>query len=72
MDNQIYMSQLSASLFFYKLLFEIKKIDARLNKTLKLKFMLMFFDSAYQARPSDTVAKYKIYRGILLVERLFK
>ena len=55
------MSQLSASLFFYKLLFKIKKIDARLNKTLKLKFMLMFFDSAYQARPSDTVAKYKIY-----------
>ena len=35
------------SYFFisYKLLFEIKKIDMRLSKTLNLKFMLMFFDS---------------------------
>ena len=49
------------SLFFYKLLFEVKKIDVRLNKTLKLKFILMFFDSVYPTRPSDTVTKYTIY-----------
>ena len=35
-----------------------KKIDVRLNKTLKLKFILMFFDDVYVTRPSDTVAKY--------------
>ena len=61
MDNQIYISQLSASLFFYKLLFEVKKIDVRLNKTLKLKFTLMLFDSVYPTRPSDTVTKYTTY-----------
>ena len=72
MDNQIYISQLSASLFFYKLLFEVKKIDVRLNKILKLKFVLTFFYSAYPTCPSDTVAKYTIYLPILLVERLFK
>ena len=55
MDNQIYISLLNASLFFYKLLFEVKKIDVRLNKTLKLKFILMLFDSVYPTRPSDTV-----------------
>ena len=49
-----------------------KKNDVRLNKTLKLKFMLMFFDSVYPACPSDTVTKYTIYLSILLVERLFK
>ena len=27
---------------FYKLLFEVKKIDVRLNKTMKLKFILIF------------------------------
>ena len=47
MDNQIYMSQLSTSLFFYKLLFEVKKINMRLNKTVKLKFRLTFFGSTY-------------------------
>ena len=72
MDNQTYISQLSASLFFYKLLFEVKKIDVRLNKTLKLKFILMFFDSVYSTRPSDTGTKYTIYLPILLVRRLFK
>ena len=72
MDSQIYISQLTAYLRFYKLLFEVKKIDVRLNKTLKLKFILMFFDSVYPTRPSDTVAKYTIYLPILLVERLFK
>ena len=72
MDNQIYISQLSAALFFYKLLFEVKKIDVRLNKTLRLKFILPLFDSVYPTRPSDTVAKYTIYLPILLVERLFK
>ena len=61
MGNQIYISQLSTSLCFYKLLFEVKKIDVRLNKTLKLKFILMFFDSVYPTRPSDTVTKYTIY-----------
>ena len=41
-------------------------------ETLKLKFILMFFDSVYPTRPSDTVTKYTIYLPILLVERLFK
>ena len=54
----IYISQLSMSLFFYKLLLQVKKIDLRLNKTLKL--VLMFFDSVYPTRPSDTVTKYLI------------
>ena len=36
MDNQIYISHLiGASLFFNKLLFEAKKSNVRLNKTLK-------------------------------------
>ena len=60
-DNQIYISQLNTSVFFYKLLFEVKKIDVRLNKTLKLKFILMFLYSIYPTRPSDTVTKYTIY-----------
>ena len=60
MNNQKYMSQKSTSLFSYKLLFEVKKIDMRLNKTLKLKSMLIFFDSVYPTRPSDTVTKYTI------------
>ena len=72
MDNKIYISQLSTSLFFYKLLFEVKKIDVRLNKTFKLNFILMFFDRVYPTRPSDTVTRYTIYCPILLVERLFK
>ena len=72
MDDQMYISQLSASSSFYKLLFKVKKIDVRLNKTLKLKFILTFFDSVYPTRPSDIVAKYTIYLPILLVERLFK
>ena len=72
MDNQIYISQLSTSLRFYKFLFEVKKIDVRLNKTLKLTFILMLFDSVYPTRPSDTVTKYTIYTPILLVERLLK
>ena len=72
MDNQIYISQLSASLLFYKLLFEVKKIDVRLNNTLKLKFILVFFDSVYPTRPSDTVTKYTVYLPILLVERLLR
>ena len=61
MDNKIYMSQLSTPFFSYKLLFEVKKIDVRLNKALKLKFILMFFDSVYPTCPSDTVTKYTIY-----------
>ena len=60
MDNQKYISQLSTSLCFYKLLFEVKKIDMGLNKTLKLKFILILFDSAYPTLPSDTVTKYTI------------
>ena len=72
MDNQIYISKLRAPLFFNKLLIEAKEIDVRLNKTLKLKFILMFFDSVHPTRPSGTVTKYTIYLTILLVERLFK
>ena len=60
MDIKIYISQLSTSLFFYKLLFEVKKFDVRLNKMLKLKFIMMFFDRVYSARPSDTATRYKI------------
>ena len=60
MDNHIYTLQLSTPLYFYKLLFEVKKIDVRLNETLKLKFKLLFFDSAYPTRPSDAVTKYAI------------
>ena len=56
----IYISQLIMSLFFYKLLLQVKKIDLRLNKTLKLKLVLMFFDSVYPTRPSDNVTKYFI------------
>ena len=55
MDNHIYISQLSTSLFSYKLLIKIKKVDVKLNKTLKLKFISMFFDSVYPTRPSATV-----------------
>ena len=67
-----YISQLSASLLFYKLLFEVKKIHVRLNNTLKLKFILVFFDSVYPTRPPDTVTKYTVYLPILFMERLFK
>ena len=47
-------------------------ISALLIKTLKLKFMLMFFDSVYPTRSSGTVTKDTIKPPILLVERLFK
>ena len=72
MNNQIYISLLSTSSCFYKVLFRAKKTNARLNKTLKLKFILMLFDSVYPPRPSDTVTKYTVYSPILLVERLFE
>ena len=61
MDNHKYILQLSTSLRFYKLLFQVKKIDLRLNKSLKLKFISMLFYSDYATRPSDTVTKYTIY-----------
>ena len=61
MDNQIYILRLSTFLHFYKLLFKVKKIDVRLNKTLKLKFTLILFYSDYATRPSETVTKYTIY-----------
>ena len=61
MDNQLYISQLSTSLCSYKLLFEVKKIDMRLNETFKVKFILMLFDSIYPTGPSNTMAKYTIY-----------
>ena len=49
-------------LFFYKVLFKVKKNWCeRLNEIMKLKFVLVFFDSSYPTRPSDTVAKYIIY-----------
>ena len=70
MNNQIYISQLSTSLCFYKVLFKIKKIDVRLNKNLTLKLILMLFNSVHPTRPSDTVTKYTVYSPILLVERL--
>ena len=72
MNDQIYISLLSTSSCFYKVLFRAKKTDARLNKTLKLKFILMLFDSVYPPRPSDTVTKYTVYSPILLAERLFE
>ena len=56
----MYILQLSTSLYFYKLLFKFKKIDVRLNKALKLKSKLLFFDSVYPTRHSDTVTKYTI------------
>ena len=61
MGNQIYISQLITSLFSYKLLFKIKKIDMRLSKTLNLKFKLMSFDSVYPTSPFDKVTQYTIY-----------
>ena len=61
LDNQIYILQLSTSLCFCEFLFKVKKTDVRLNKTLKLKFMLMLFDSVYLTRPSNIVTKYTIY-----------
>ena len=60
MNNQIYISQLS-TLCFYKVLFKVKKTDGRFNKTLKLKFIFVLFNSVYPARSSDTVTKYTIY-----------
>ena len=64
MDDQIYTLQVRTSLFFYKLLFEAKKDDVRFNKTFKLKFILVFFDSVYPTRPFDTVTKYIVYLPI--------
>ena len=61
MDNQIYISQFSTSLCFYKVFFEVKKIDVRFKKTLELKFILMYFDSVYLTRPSNSLTKYTIY-----------
>ena len=71
MDNQIYILQLTTYLLFYKLWFEVKKIDVRFNK-IEIKVYIDVFDNVYPTRPSDTVAKYTIYLTILLVERLFK
>ena len=59
-------------LIFLQITIRSQKIDVKLNKTLKLKFILMFFDSVYPTRPSDTVAKLTIYLFIIPVERLFK
>ena len=58
--DQILISQLKVCLFSYKLLFEVKKVDVRLNKNLKLKFTLMCFDSVHPTHPSNTVGKYTI------------
>ena len=51
---------------------QIIKNWVRLNKTLKLKFILMLFNSVYPIHPSDNVTKYTVYLPILLVEWLFK
>ena len=72
MDNQIYTSKLSQFLLFYKLLLEIKNIDLRLTNTVKLKFILVLFDSVYPTRVSDNVTKYTVYIPIFLLKRLFK
>ena len=61
MNNQINVSQLSMALLPYKVLFKVKKINVRFNKTLKLKFILIFFFTVYPTSPFDTVTKYKIY-----------
>ena len=47
---------------FLQIINRSHKIDVRLNKTLKLKFMLIFFDNVYPTRPSNTVTKHTIYR----------
>ena len=57
MNNQIYISQLSTSLISYKVIFDFKNIVVRLSS----KFILMFFDSVYSTRSSETVTKYTIY-----------
>ena len=57
---------------FLQIFIRSQKIYVRLNKFLKLKFILTFFDSVYPKRPSNTMTKYTIYPPILLVERLFK
>ena len=57
---------------FLQIIIRSQKVDVRLNKALKLKFILMVFDNVYPTRPFDTVTKYTIYRAIFLVERLFK
>ena len=44
----------------------------RLKNALKLKFILVFFDSVYPTRPSNNVTKYTVYLPIVLVERLFE
>ena len=72
MDNHIYISQLSTSLFSYKLLIKIKKVDVKLNKTLKLKFISMFFNSVYPTRPAATVTNSIICPLFYLRKKLFK
>ena len=57
MNNQIYISQLSTSLISYKVIFDFKNIVVRLSS----KFILIFFDSVYSTRSSETVTKYTIY-----------
>ena len=37
----------------------------RVNKTLELKFTLMFFGSVYPTRPYDTVTRWKDYSNDL-------
>ena len=53
-DGQIDIHITIKSVFIFQQLFEGKKIGVRFNKTLKLKFILIFFDSVYPTRPSDT------------------
>ena len=60
-DNQMYKSQLIRSFFFYKLFILIQKIDVGLSKTLKLKLVLLFFDSVPPTNASHTVTKNTIY-----------
>ena len=72
MDNQIYMTELSTSLFFLKLLLEVKKIDVRLNKNLEIKVL---GDVFWWCLP-DTSFRHCNYvynvSPILLVETLLK
>ena len=49
-------------LFLYSIIFFFFIIRSQKNwcGNLKLKFILMFFDSVYPARPSDTLTKYTV------------
>ena len=59
MDNDTHIS-IKCVFNFSTDFYSNSKSDVRLNKTLKLNFILMIFDTAYPARPFGTVTKYTI------------